>query len=218
MRVGRSIWSREDFNQNNPTSSLIFSRTSKSAIKFHSDTELNHTFDVNTDQSDPQEIPLPHGNLINSSKKIFSNRNFRSRIYKQHQFILKDGTIKTIYYFRSTEIPVDHNGPFWPLAFPLKHPTLSFLFLTRNENKYPRKEYYDLHNHHFLGTKNQQTFDNQSAVNKYTDVFKHSVIIYDMDKSPRQQESKPLESEQTCPSLIFESRFEGGNLKQVKRV
>jgi hypothetical protein len=217
MRVGQSIWSREDFNVSNPTSSFIFSRTSKILTKFPSDNELDQSFDVNTDENE-QKIKSSHGNEINSSKKLFSNINFRSRIYKQHQFILKDGNIKTLYYFRSTEIPVDDNGPFWPLAFPIKHTTPSFLFLIPNENKCPLKEYYYSHDNYFLGTKNQQTLDNQPAIYKYTDLFKHPSVIYDMDKSPKQQELKPIESEQTCPSLIFESRFEGGNLRQVKRV
>ena len=217
MRVGQSLWSREDFNLSNTTSSLIFSRTSKSLVKFHSDTELNHSFDITTDDNE-QKIKLRPGNVINSSKKLFSNTNFRNRMYKQHQFKSKDDNIKTIYFFRSTEIPIDDNGPFWPLAFPIRHPTLSFLFLTRNQNKYPSKEYYHSHDNHFLGTKNQQTFDHQPATSKYTDVFKHATVVYDMDKSPRQQEPKAPESDLTCPPLVFESRFEGGNLRQVKRV
>ncbi|CAF0797597.1 unnamed protein product [Adineta steineri] len=208
MRVGQSIWSEKDLNST--TSSLICSRTSTTLKKFHSDTELNHSFDENEHDDDKCSI--------NSSKKLFSNINFRSRIYKKHQFILNNGTIKTTYFFLTTEIPVDDHGPFWPLACPMKHLAPSFSFLLRNENQQTPKEYYYLHNEHFLGTKHQQTFDNQPALQKYTDAFKHPTVIYDMDKTSRKQEPKPIENELICPPLIFESRFEGGNLRHVKRV
>ncbi len=216
MRIGQSIWSREDFNLNNPTSSLLFSTTSsKSLFKFQSDIEISQESELYE-----QDILLPHGNLINSSKKLFANKIVRNRIYEQHQQALNDGTFKTIYYFRATKISLDDTGPFWPMAFPIKLPAPSFLSLTRNENISRLKEYYSSRNRRFLGSnpQQQQTFDNQPAMSKYTDVFKHSTIVYDMDKSPRQQQPKANESEQTCPSLIFESRFEGGNLRQVKRV
>jgi hypothetical protein len=44
------------------------------------------------------------------------------------------------------------------------------------------------------------------------------MIAYDMEKSSRQQQIKSNDNENICPQLIFESRFEGGNLRQVKRV
>ena len=213
MRIGQSIWSREDFNLNNPTSSLLFSTTSssKSIAKFQSETDISQQSELYE-----QEILLPHGNPINSSKKLFANKIIRNRIYEQHQHPLHDGTFKTIYYFRATKIPVDDSGPFWPMAFPIKHPTPTFLALKSTENPFRSKEYY----HHILGSNSQtqQTFDNQPAVQRFTDAFKHSILIYDMDKSPRHQLVKPCESEQMCPPLTFESRFEGGNLRQVKRV
>ena len=217
MRIGQSIWSREDFNLNNPTSSLLFSTTttasssSKSIVKFQSDADICQDSELYE-----QEIIFPHGNLINSSKKLFANKIVRNRIYEQHQYPLKDGTFKTIYLFRATKIPVDDSGPFWPMAFPIKHPTPTFLSLKQYENQSRNKEYY----HDILGSspQPQQTFDNQPAIQKYTDVFKHSSIVYDMDKSPRYQQPKQNESEQMCPSLVFESRFEGGNLRQVKRM
>ncbi|CAF1447114.1 unnamed protein product [Adineta ricciae] len=193
--------SLKNFNFTNPSSSLIFSRTPNALVKFYSDTEL-------TPNDSQQELD----SLINSSKRLFSNINFRSRLYKKQQFILSDGTIKTTYCFRSTEIPVDDHGPFWPMAVPIKHPGPSFSFLIRNEDKQEPKECYS------LGTKGHQTFDNQPAGQKYTDPFKHAVVVYEIDKTPRKQEAKPLDNETMCPTLIFESRFEGGNLQQAKRV
>jgi hypothetical protein len=215
MRIGQSIWSREDFNLNNPTNSLLFSTTtsssSKSIVKFQSDTDICQDSELYE-----QGIIFPHGNLINSSKKLFANKIVRNRIYEQHQHALNDGTFKTIYLFRATKIPVDDSGPFWPMAFPIKHPSPTFLSLKQYENPSRNKEYY----HDILGSnfQTQQTFDNQPAIQKYTDQFKHSIIVYDMDKSPRYQQPKQNESEQMCPPLIFESRFEGGNLRQVKRM
>lgn len=217
MRIGQSIWSREDFNLNNPRSSLVLSSKSKTLLKFRSDTDLTRHDDKN-DEENEQDFILPHGNIINSSKNLFLNTHLRSRIYEQQQYVSNDGSVKTVYYFRSTRICIDHTGPFWPMAFPIKHPTPSFSFLTRNDRKHHVKELYYLHDNHFLGANHQQTYDNQPALLKYTDIIKHPILIYDMDKSPRQQQPKSNESEQTCPALIFESRFEGGNLRQVKRV
>ncbi len=70
----------------------------------------------------------------------------------------------------------------------------------------------------FLDTNTRQTYDNQPAIYKYIESLKHTAIVYDMDKSPRNQQIKSNDNEQICPQLIFESRFEGGNLRQVKRV
>ncbi|CAF0947049.1 unnamed protein product [Rotaria sordida] len=90
------------------------------------------------------------------------------------------------------------------------------------------KEY--LHNKRFLlyspwkinvnnsESNNRQTYDNQPAIYKYQDTLKHPIIVYDMDKSARVQQIKQSDYDQTCPQLIFESRFEGGNLRQVRRV
>jgi hypothetical protein len=93
----------------------------------------------------------------------------------------------------------------------MKYPSPSYLFRIPNI-KYS-KEYY-----HILDTTNQQTYDNQPAIYKYTQTLKHSTIVYDMDKSARHQQVKQHDTEYLCPQLIFESRFEGGNLRQVKRV
>jgi hypothetical protein len=69
-----------------------------------------------------------------------------------------------------------------------------------------------------LDTNITQTYDNQPAIYKYSESLKHPAIIYDMERSPRNQTIKSNDNEQICPQLIFESRFEGGNLRQVRRV
>ena len=212
MRIGQSIWSREDFNLNNPRSLLLFSTSSKSFVQFHTDLHSTPECDADQHETDPQ-TGLPQEDSINSSRKLFSNLQFRNRIYEQQQHPLSDGTSKIVYFFRGTKIPVDETGPFWPMAFPIKFPPLSFLSLLSNNKRRNYPEYYPS-----LGKPNRQTFDNQPAIYKYTDAIKHPILIYDMDKSPRQQQPKVYESEQMCPPLVFESRFEGGNLRQVKRV
>ncbi|CAM4797541.1 unnamed protein product [Rotaria magnacalcarata] len=217
MRIGQSIWSREDFNLNNPSSSLLLSAKSNTLLKLRSNNELNRSFNKNNDETE-EENSSSNGNIINSSKNLFVNLQLRSRIYEEHELATINGTIKKIYSFRSTKISIDDSGPFWPMAFPMKHPTPSFLPFTRNQKNNRSKEYYHSQDSHFLGNNLQQTFDNQPAMLKYTDVIKHSILVYDMDKSPRQQIPKLHENEQMCPPLIFESRFEGGNLRQVKRV
>jgi len=216
MRIGQSIWSREDFNLKNPSSSILFSSPLSSGSLSRFSTEQ---IEDETQNLEP-EIVLPHGNLINSSKKLFVNKLVRNRVYEPQKCTTYDGTPKTIFYFRTTRILIDETGPFWPMAFPIKHPTPSIFLSLKytRENRFYSKEYYYSSNRAFLGVQSQQTFDNQPAMRKYTDVVKHPILIYDMDKSPRQQQAKPFDSEQMCPSLMFESRFEGGNLRQVKRV
>ena len=125
MRIGQSIWSREDFNLNNPRSSLLLSTTSNNLIKLRSDTELNRDLNAKTNEIRHETI-LPHGHLINSSKKLFSNTNLRHRLYEQRQCMTDYGITKTIYCFRATKISIDDTGPFWPMTFPIKHPTPSF--------------------------------------------------------------------------------------------
>ncbi len=131
------------------------------------------------------------GNLINSNKRVLLNQR--------------------LLFFSTCKKSLDQTGPFWPIGFPIKYPPPSCLSRTLNI-KYS-KEYY-----HILDTTHRQTYDNQPAIFKYGDTFKHSTIVYDMDKSPKNQQTKQNDNENICSQLIFESRFEGGNLRQVKRV
>lgn len=214
MRVGQSIWSRDDFNLQNPRSLLLFSSSSKNFVRFHSESLLQLQSNSNDPNDDEYDSIVPSAQTINSSKKLFFNPQFRNRIYESRQITLPDGTVKTVYYFHSTKILIDETGPFWPMAFPIKHPSPSFLSpLSSSITKRNSREYY-----HRLGQTKGQTFDNQPAMFKYTDPIKYATVIYDMDKSPRDQQPKSCDSEFMCPQLIFESRFEGGNLRQVKRV
>ena len=113
--------------------------------------------------------------------------------------------------FSSNKISIDQTGPFWPIGFPIYYSPRSSS--SRIFNVDYSEEYYP-----HLDTTNRQTYDNQPAIYKYTGTLKHSLIVYDMEKSARHQPIKSHDNELICPQLIFESRFEGGNLRQVKRV
>lgn len=114
-------------------------------------------------------------------------------------------------FISTSKISIDQSGPFWPIGYPIYLPTPSHL--SRISSNYSEE-----YSHHLLDATNRQTYDNQPAIYKYTDPIRHTLIIYDMDKSARYQQIKTHDSEHMCPQLIFESRFEGGNLRQVKRV
>ncbi|CAF1515721.1 unnamed protein product [Rotaria sp. Silwood1] len=129
-----------------------------------------------------------YGYIINSTKRFLHNNR--------------------ILFFSSWNIYVDQLGPFWPTDYPIKHGTLSHLSRTFNIKN--SKEYY-----RFLGINNRQTYDNQPAIYKYRGILKHPIIVYDMDKSSRNQQIKQSDNDQISPQLIFESRFEGGNLRQA---
>jgi hypothetical protein len=132
-----------------------------------------------------------YGNLISSSRQFLHNQR--------------------LLFFSSCKLSIDQTGPFWPKDFPIKYPPALYLSQTLHV-KYS-KEYYK-----FLDRNNQQTYDQQPAIYKYTETLKRSAVVYDMDKSARHQHIKQNDNENICPQLIFESRFEGGNLRQVKRV
>ena len=69
-----------------------------------------------------------------------------------------------------------------------------------------------------LGQQRRQTFDHQRALLKYPNAPSHAITVYDMHRTAKQQCSESNGNEHICPALTFESRFEGGNLQQVKRV
>jgi hypothetical protein len=148
------------------------------------------------------------------AESICSEEDFHTN-YEQHENFNYSSKrllhIPRLLFLLSHKINVDHSGPFWPIGFPIKYPTPSYLSRT-SDVKYS-SEYY-----HILGSSYRQTYDNQPSMYKYTDPLKHSTVVYDMDKSSRLQHIKQNDNEHLCPPLIFEARFEGGNLRQVKRV
>ena len=212
MRVGQSIWAREEVHLHDRAGSLLFTAPrSKEFVRHHSNPALVDSFDDDHSVYE-QDSTLPQTNSISSSKSLFSNVHSRNLAYDEHQAVSNDGSIKTVHYYHRTQIAVDINGPFWPTEFPIKHALPSFLSARTNEKSTSSEERQPL-----VGKASQQTFDHQPALQKYTDVLTHSVLVYDMDKSLAHP-VKINDSELMCPSLMFESRFEGGNLRQAKRV
>lgn len=60
------------------------------------------------------------------------------------------------------------------------------------------------------------TFENQ--VTPYTHRLRGSGVVYDAVKSPKEQKVELPSNPLIAPNLVFESRFETGNLRQARRV
>uniref|UniRef100_A0A1I8HQD0 Cytosolic carboxypeptidase 2 n=1 Tax=Macrostomum lignano TaxID=282301 RepID=A0A1I8HQD0_9PLAT len=65
------------------------------------------------------------------------------------------------------------------------------------------------------GSEPTVTFDTQRT--QFSGRWRGTQIVFDSERSPRHY-SPPTVPEDTCPSLVFESRFESGNLRQARRV
>ncbi|PAA91645.1 hypothetical protein BOX15_Mlig032425g2 [Macrostomum lignano] len=103
----------------------------------------------------------------------------------------------------------DSHGPFWPRDFGPCHPT-------PRHRRLPSPEFEPL----LLPLRNPGcepllTVDNQTT--QYTGRWRGVQIVYDSEKCPRHYTPSPV-SEGLSPSLVFESRFESGNLRQARRV
>ena len=62
-----------------------------------------------------------------------------------------------------------------------------------------------------------RTFENQ--ITQYTHKWRGICIVYDSEKSKRDQSTmEPPRNVNYAPHLVFESRFESGNLRQARRV
>ncbi|CAF0747278.1 unnamed protein product [Adineta ricciae] len=161
---------------------------------------------INSITTDLSSTVLLHGNSIVKSNKadILNLLDQRSSTnINPKTFVNQYGVV------------ISEDGPFWPCDYRILHPTPKL----NTREVTPKEEFYSSVDESSLkSTKGHQTFDNQPAGQKYTDPFKHAVVVYEIDKTPRKQEAKPLDNETMCPTLIFESRFEGGNLQQAKRV
>lgn len=61
-----------------------------------------------------------------------------------------------------------------------------------------------------------RTYENQ--VTPYTHRIRGSGIVYDSVKSPKEQKTLQPSNPLIAPNLVFESRFECGNLRRARRV
>ncbi|XP_033727289.1 uncharacterized protein LOC117316684 isoform X7 [Pecten maximus] len=102
----------------------------------------------------------------------------------------------------------DGNGPFWPSDVGPLFPTPRFLWFTEHLPVEPL--FFHIHNLQF-----PVTFDNQSS--QYSGKWRGVLIVYDSERSSRDRVPQPV-PDGCCPNLLFESRFESGNLRQARRV
>ncbi|XP_061177697.1 cytosolic carboxypeptidase 2-like isoform X5 [Saccostrea echinata] len=101
----------------------------------------------------------------------------------------------------------DQHGPFWPGEWGPLFPTPRFKWFT----DIPEEPLFtSAHNQQFT-----KTFDNQQT--PYTSKWRGVLIVYDSERSSRDHSPQPV-PEGCCPNLVFESRFESGNLRQARRV
>src|SRR5579871_6281099 len=131
---------------------------------------------------------------MNSGQLIRSLEDFHTKNDQYGNFISSSKIFEhnpRLLFFSSYKISIDQSGPFWPIRFPIKHPTPSHL--SRRSNEKSSKVYYK-----FLDANHRQTYDKQPAIYKYTESLKHPVIVYDMDKSARHQTIKQNENENIC--------------------
>ena len=92
-------------------------------------------------------------------------------------------------------------GPFWPKTHKIIHQLPKFI-LKCDVNK----EFYT----------NKDSIATQIN-SQYTADWKNYTVVFDCHKSPRIQEPI-IFSQRYSPTLVFESRFESGNLRQARRV
>ncbi|XP_041361886.1 uncharacterized protein LOC121377854 [Gigantopelta aegis] len=101
----------------------------------------------------------------------------------------------------------NEDGPFWPSDFSPLHATPRFKWF----NNLPMEPFFTaVHNVRFT-----RTIDNQ--VTQFTGKWRGVLVAYDSERSPR--ETIPQVVPEGCvPNLVFESRFESGNLRQARRI
>ena len=61
-----------------------------------------------------------------------------------------------------------------------------------------------------------RTYENQTT--QFTHKLRGIGVVYDSEKSPKIQKVEPPSKPLIAPNLVFESRFERGNLRQARRV
>ncbi|CAF4049927.1 unnamed protein product [Adineta steineri] len=170
---------------------------------------MSPTMYLNKYMNKASSVPPINNNLsfVFGNSIIKSNKAEVLNIFEQ-KFAKGD---KSNIYVDKNGVIITEDGPFWPDNYRILHPTPKLLSRELLQDEFNLSS-------STSNVINQQTYDNQPAIYKYIETIKHPIIIYDMDKTARNQQIKPPDNEHMCPQLIFESRFEGGNLRQVKRV
>ncbi|XP_067664488.1 uncharacterized protein [Haliotis asinina] len=98
----------------------------------------------------------------------------------------------------------NQDGPFWPLdCLPL--------YAT------PRFRYFDMKAEPLSYQLPVVTRTAENQDTPFHGRWRGVLIVYDSERSPREHHAQPV-PEGCCPNLLFESRFESGNLRQARRV
>ncbi|XP_052234973.1 uncharacterized protein LOC127847242 isoform X4 [Dreissena polymorpha] len=117
----------------------------------------------------------------------------------------------------------NHHGPFWPSDWGPLYPAPKFLWNTNT----PVEPLYYFFKRDCMGKRrefsrpmkdadqNYPTVESQAT--QYTSKWRGVLIVYDSERSSRDHFPSPV-PEGCCPNLLFESRFESGNLRQARRV
>ncbi|XP_064653134.1 uncharacterized protein LOC135503474 isoform X3 [Lineus longissimus] len=152
------------------------------------------------------------GTLTNRERQelyhTFTKQGFENAVRLGH---LPDGSLLEMLpngkYQDEYGIIRDHHGPFWPRDYgPLFPPP---------DHKRTMPQDVEPLITSFREQMNLKTIDTQ--VTKYTNKWRGTHIVFDSEKSGKDY-IPPAVQEGHCPSLLFESRFESGNLRQARRV
>ncbi|XP_070209667.1 uncharacterized protein [Littorina saxatilis] len=100
----------------------------------------------------------------------------------------------------------NNDGPFWPVESVPLFPTPRFKWWNNVD-----AELLYIHLQ-----ESSRTIDNQTTPFN-NGRWRGTLIVYDSERSPREYNPQPV-SEGCCPNLVFESRFESGNLRQARRM
>lgn len=165
-------------------------------------------------------------NTLSASEKelLFSNFTRSGFIFAMRTGKLPDGTLvermKSGRWRDRYGIVRTSYGPFWPKDYGPLHPTPSFR-RTIVEHSEP------LLCNGTSSTSNTSSTSAQvpeSAAQLALADQQPAIIVFDSERSHREQERRPNASQQaqqarwSTPPLVFESRFECGNLRQARRV
>ncbi|XP_021377488.1 cytosolic carboxypeptidase 2-like isoform X18 [Mizuhopecten yessoensis] len=149
--------------------------------------------------------------MVNLSKGSLDTIQAQNKLLKTSYWNYSEQLEEFIsrYKTRPPDIKFWPYGPYWPKFYDSE-----VLETPKHLNTSPKyKE--PLARRHAHDLQFPVTFDNQSS--QYTGKWRGVLIVYDSERSSRDRIPQPV-PDGCCPNLMFESRFESGNLRQARRV
>ncbi|XP_052085514.1 uncharacterized protein LOC127723104 isoform X7 [Mytilus californianus] len=141
--------------------------------------------------------------LTQIQRQFYTKHGFLANLNGQgNNFRNENGKYKDRY-----GVERDQDGPFWPSDCGPLFATPRFQWFN---DLPPEPLFFHVHNLQY-----PKTFDNQ--VTHFTSKWRGVLIVYDSERSSRDRQPQPV-PDGCCPNLVFESRFESGNLRQARRV